>query len=81
MEKIWFIPKDDDLEWEGWGLGGGGGGAVFSGDVPEWDLQNGPVTVGHVIAAFLFKQSNLAKQQRILLVWHFLQRVYKYYNE
>lgn len=30
----------------------------------------GPVTIGHVIdiAAFLFKQSNLAKQQRILLV-------------
>ena len=38
MEKIWFIPKDDDLEWEGWGLGGGGGGAVFLGEVPEWDL-------------------------------------------
>ena len=31
--------------------------------------KSGPVTTGHVIdiAAYLFKQSNLAKQQRILL--------------
>ena len=45
--------------------------------------KSGPVTTGHVIdtAAFLFKQPNLAKQQRILLEWHFLQRVHRYYNE
>lgn len=31
--------------------------------------KSGPITTGHVIdiAAFLFKQSNLARQQRILL--------------
>lgn len=39
-EKDLFISKDDDREWEAWGLGGGGGGAVLSGDVPECDLQN-----------------------------------------
>lgn len=36
--KVRFMSKEDDLEWEGCGLGGGGGGAVLSGDVPECDL-------------------------------------------
>lgn len=35
--NVLFISKDEEREWEAWGLGGGGGGAVLSGEVPEWD--------------------------------------------
>lgn len=53
-EKVRFISKDDDLEWEGWGLGGGGGGAVLSGDVPDWDLQNSPLQMVVLLVLELF---------------------------